>query len=133
MLGLFKSRQKTKRAKILVVDDKADLVETVQWMLESCDYDVISAANGREGLEIAASERPDLIVLDIRMPLMDGHEMLKCLREDPALKAIPVIMCTVCDKVQDITTASSYNISDYITKPFNCVELIEKISNALKK
>jgi len=133
MLGTFRPRKKTKQAKILIVDDEIDLVKAVQWMLKSYDYDTVSAPNGIEGLRIAASEKPDLIVLDIRMPLMNGYEMLKHLRGDPALKNIPVIMCTASNEVQDIATASSYNICDYITKPFDCTQLIGRISNALKK
>lgn len=133
MIGIFRARKKTKRAKILVVDDEIDLVKAVKWMLKSYDYDIVSASNGIEGLRTAASEKPDLIVLDVKMPLMNGHEMLKHLRRDPALKNIPVIMCSVCNEIQDIATASSYNICDYITKPFDCAQLIGRISNALTK
>jgi len=133
MLGTFRHGKKTKRAKILFVDDEVDLVRAVQWMLKSYDYDIVSAPNGIEGLRIAAIEKPDLIVLDIIMPLMNGHEMLKHLRKDPALKNIPVIICTVSNEIQDIATASSYNICDYITKPFECAQLIDRISNALTK
>lgn len=133
MLGLFKSKKKAKKAKILLIDDEADLVETIQWMLQSSGYDIVSATNGKEGLELATRERPDLIVLDIRMPVMDGHEMLKRLRGNPDFKDIPVIMCTMSDEIWDITEASRYKICDYITKPFNGLDLIEKISDVLNK
>jgi two-component system alkaline phosphatase synthesis response regulator PhoP len=133
MIGIFRARKKTKRAKILIVDDEVDLVKAVQWMLKSYDYDIVSAPNGIEGLRVAASEKPDLIVLDIKMPLMNGHEMLKNLRKDPALKNIPVIICTVSNEVQDIAAASGHNICDYITKPFDCSQLLGRISNALTK
>jgi two-component system alkaline phosphatase synthesis response regulator PhoP len=132
MLGLFKSKKKTARAKILVVDDEPDLVSTIQYRLEWSNCEVITAANGKEGLEKAANERPDLILLDINMPVMNGHEMLKCLREHPDLKDIPVIMVTVICEPQDIATASSYGIADYVTKPFDFTELMEKIANALE-
>jgi two-component system alkaline phosphatase synthesis response regulator PhoP len=132
MLGLFKSKKKTARAKILVVDDEPDLVSTIQYRLEWSKCEVITAANGKEGLEKAANERPDLILLDINMPVMNGHEMLKCLREHPDLKDIPVIIVTVICEPQDIATASSYGIADYVTKPFDFTELMEKIANALE-
>ena len=132
MLGLFKSKKRTDQAKILVVDDDADLVETIQRRLEYCQWKIMTAGNGREGLEKAAKEKPDLIVLDIGMPEVDGHEMLKQLREHPSLRDIPVIMCTMSDKVHDITTASSNNICDYLTKPFDFADLTEKIAAALK-
>ena len=132
MFELFKSKKKTNHARILVVDDEPDLVETIRCRLEWCKYEVVIANNGQEGLEKAASEKPDLILLDISMPIMDGHQMLERLKNTPDLKNIPVIMCTaLCDK-QDVVTTSSYGIVDYVTKPFDYTELVEKISNALK-
>jgi DNA-binding response OmpR family regulator len=132
MLGLFKPKKKTGRVRILVVDDEPDLVDTIKRRLEFFDWDVTTAPNGQEGLECALNYKPDLVVLDIDMPVMNGHEMLKHLREHPKLKDIPVIMCTMSDKVQDITMASSNNICDYLTKPFDFMDLTEKISAALK-
>lgn len=133
MLGLFKQKEKTGRARILVVDDDTALIDTIQHRFEYCKWEVITAANGKEGLEKAANEKPDLIVLDINMPVLNGHEMIKRLRGYPKLKDIPVIMCTMSNKVQDITTAASYDISGYVTKPFDFAELIETIENALKE
>ena len=132
MLGLCKKKGKTNRPKILVVDDDPDLVEIIQRRFEYYKCEVSVAPNGKEGLEKAASEKPDVIVLDIKMPVMNGHEMLRHLRQHPDLKDIPVIMCSRSCEVQDIVTASSYNISDYVTKPFDCTELTEKTLNILK-
>jgi len=87
MLGLFKSKKKSTRAKILVVDDEPDLVNTVQCRLKWHRCEVITASNGKEGLEKAISERPDLILLDLNMPVMNGHEMLKRLRNHPDAKS----------------------------------------------
>ena len=81
---------------------------------------------------MAAQEKPDLILLDTNMPVMNGHEMLKKLRADKELKHIPVIMLTAISSPQDIAAASSYGITDYVTKPFDFTELMEKVSNALK-
>ncbi|MHC4131988.1 MAG: response regulator [Planctomycetota bacterium] len=131
MLSIFKSDKKTKQTKILIVDDEPDIVETMQCRLEFCKYKVVTADNGEEGLKKAASEKPDLILLDTNMPVLNGHQMLKRLRNDPALKNIPVIMCTALCESHDIATASAYGITDYVTKPFDYAQLIEKISNAL--
>jgi CheY-like chemotaxis protein len=132
MFGLFKSGKKSGKVKILIVDDEPDYVSTIQHHLEWANYTTVVATNGKEGLEKAASEKPDLILLDTSMPVMDGHEMLEYLSKDPQLKNIPVIMVTAACEVDDIATASSYGISDYIAKPFNFTELKEKIAAALK-
>jgi len=132
MLGLLKKKIKTHRPRILVVDDDPNIAETIQQRLAYYGCEVIAAANGEEGLTKTAEEKPDLIVLDIKMPVMNGHDMLKHLRGQKKLRDIPVIMCTVSDEVEDITVASSYNICDYITKPFYCGDLVDKIMTALK-
>jgi len=133
MLTLFKSKEKTGRARILIVDDDATLVRIIERRFEHCGWEVISASDGDEGLDKAITRTPDLIILDILMPVMTGHEMLERLRRNPKTKDMPVIMCTARSDVQDIATASSYNISDYVTKPFDCTELIERIETALAK
>ena len=132
MLRLYKPKKKVNPAKILIVDDNPDLVEIIQHRLNPYGWKVITSINGKEGIEKAAKEKPDLIVLDINMPIMNGHDMLYCLRKDPDLKGTPVIMCTVSNQIKDITRASSFNISDYFTKPFNSSELAEKIREVLE-
>ncbi len=132
MLGLFKSKTKTARPKILFVDDEADLVSTVECRLKWSDFDVVTAPNGKEGLDKAMSEKPNLILLDTNMPVMNGYEMLEHLRKNPHLKNIPVIMLTAMCEAQDIVKASSYGIADYVTKPFDFTELVEKITNILE-
>ena len=132
MLSIFKQKQQIDHAKILLVDDEPDLIDTIQCRLEANNFVVSTAFNGEEGLQKAASDKPDLILLDTNMPVMNGHEMLEHLRKDPDLKNIPVIMCTALCEAQDIAAASSYGISDYVTKPFDYADLIEKIANALE-
>ena len=132
MLGLFKSKKKTAQAKILIVDDEADIVSTLQYRLKFCEFNVITAGNGKEGLEKAENEKPDLILLDINMPIMDGHEMLERIRNRPDLKDTPVIMFTAYSDKRDITKSANLGIADYVTKPFDFAELMEKISNALE-
>ena len=129
MFGLSKSKKKSVPAKILVIDDEPDLVSTIQCRLEWCEFEVVTAGNGEEGLEKAAKEKPDLILLDIDMPTMKGHEVLEHLRNRPDLRDIPVIMCTALCGAEDIAKASSYGVVDYIAKPFDFAELVEKISN----
>ena len=82
-------------------------------------------------MEKAASEKPDLILLDTNMPIMNGHDTLEHLNKDPQLKNIPVIMVTAACEMDDIATASSFGVVDYIAKPFDFAELKEKIANAL--
>ncbi len=133
MLGILKkNKKKVSQPKILVVDDEQDLVSTVEYRLKFSNCTVVTACNGQEGLEKAAAEDPDLILLDTNMPVMDGHEMLKQLRADPKLKEIPVIMLTAICGPQDIAAASAYGIADYVTKPFDFTELMEKVEAALK-
>jgi len=132
MLGLFKSKKKTTQAKILIVDDEIDIVNTVQYRLKSCDFDVITANDGKEGLEKVISEKPDLVLLDINMPIMDGHEMLERIRSRPDLKNIPVIMLTAYSDRRDISKAADLGIEHYVTKPFDFTDLMEKISKALE-
>lgn len=132
MTGLFKPKKKTGRVKILLVDDKRDIVEIIQYRLNLFGWEVITSSDGKEGLKMAEDEKPDLIVLDINMPIMNGHKMLDSLRANPALRDNPVIMCTISNRIEDITKASSFNISDYVTKPFNCTELAEKIREVLE-
>jgi CheY-like chemotaxis protein len=132
MFGLFKSKKEPTTAKILVVDDEPDFVTTIQCRLEWCHYEVVTAGDGREGLEKAESERPDLVLLDTNMPVMNGHEMLEHMRRHAELKNIPVIMVTALCEPQDISTASSYGVADYIAKPFDFAELVEKIAHALE-
>lgn len=131
MFGLFKGK-KSGKVKILIVDDEPDFVSTIQHHLEWANYLTAVATNGQEGLEKAASEKPDLILLDTNMPVMNGHETLEHLNKDPELKHIPVIMVTAACEVDDIATASSFGVVDYIAKPFDFAELKEKITNAVE-
>jgi adenylate cyclase len=123
--------EKRDQARILVVDDEPDLIDTIGCRLEANGYEVLTATNGQEALDRAAADRPDLILLDNNMPVMSGLEVLQQLGESPQLRDIPVIMCTALCEPTDISAAQSCGITDYVTKPFDCAELIEKIENAL--
>jgi len=133
MLTSLSSKKKTDKARILVVDDEPDLISTIEFRLECCNCEVITATNGKEGLEKAAEVKPDLMLVDTNMPVMNGHEMLERLKEDPQLKDIPVIMVTVMCEPQYIATASALGVADYVTKPLDFSELMQKIADTLKK
>jgi two-component system, OmpR family, alkaline phosphatase synthesis response regulator PhoP len=131
MLKLFRSKKQTSHMKVLIVDDEPDLLSTVEYRLKFADCDVVTACNGQEGLEKALSEKPDLILLDTNMPVMNGHQMLERLRANPELKNIRVIMLTARAEPQDIAAASALGVSDYITKPFDFTQLMDKVRAAV--
>ncbi len=117
--------------KILVVEDDLDILRLVTFSLEKSGYEVLTAVNGKEGLEKATNDRPDIILLDLMMPFMGGAEMLERLKEIPDMKDVPVIILTArCDQ-QNIAAIRAYGVSDYVTKPFGPTELMEKIENTL--
>lgn len=128
-LGLKKKISKTR---ILVVDDEPNIVQTLQDRLEMNEYEVFTAGNGREGLKRFEDERPHVILLDVIMPIMDGHEMLEVLRKQPGGQDVSVIMLTARSQTQDIARANACGIDDYIVKPFDLSELLEKIESVVE-
>jgi two-component system alkaline phosphatase synthesis response regulator PhoP len=132
MFEFFWTKKKNDRASILVVDDEPNIVQTLQDRLEMNNYKVLTATNGKEGLDKAINEKPDIILLDVIMPVMDGHEMLEHLRRTPEGQDIAVIMLTARSQNQDIARATESGIEDYIIKPFDLSELLEKIESILE-
>jgi DNA-binding response OmpR family regulator len=132
MFDFFGFGKKAGKTKILVVDDEPNIVQTLKDRLEMNDYIVFTACNGQEGLEVAKQESPDLILLDVIMPIMDGHEALEKLRQAEWGKNISVIMLTARSQAQDISRAKACDIEDYIIKPFDLSELLEKIESILE-
>ena len=132
MLGSLKSNKKVDQAKILIVDDEPDCISIISCRLEWSHFNVITATNGIEALQVAEKEKPDLILLDTNMPEMNGHETLERLRKHPILKGIPVIMVTALCEKDDIAKASSFGIEGYVTKPIDFTGLLEKISGILE-
>lgn len=110
--------------KILVCDDERHIVRLIQVNLERHGYQVVTAYDGKEGLEKARAEKPDLMVLDVMMPYMDGFEVLKTLKRDPATENLPVIMLTAKAQDKDVFEGYHYGADMYLTKPFNPMELI---------
>jgi two-component system, OmpR family, alkaline phosphatase synthesis response regulator PhoP len=110
--------------KILVVDDERHIVRLVEVNLTRAGYEVATAYDGVEALEKVKKEEPDMVVLDVMMPRMDGFEVLKRLQADPDTQDIPVIMLTAKAQDADIFRGWSSGVSSYLTKPFNPRELL---------
>lgn len=110
--------------KILTCDDERNIVRLIQVNLERQGYDVVTAYNGRECLEVVEREHPDLIVLDLMMPEMHGFEVLEVLKKNPETAQIPVIMLTARTQDQDVLKGWQAGVECYLTKPFNPIELI---------
>jgi two-component system alkaline phosphatase synthesis response regulator PhoP/two-component system response regulator VicR len=110
--------------KILAVDDEKHIVRRVQVNLERQGYEVITASDGKEALQKVEDERPDLVVLDVMMPYMDGFEVLQNLRRNPSTREIPVIMLTAKAQDADVFQGWQSGVDCYLTKPFNPMELI---------
>jgi CheY-like chemotaxis protein len=126
------------KAKILIVDDDADFVESTRIVLESKPYEVIVAVNGNDALRKAAEEKPDLILLDIIMPVKDGFTAAEQLKKDPNLAKIPVLMLTSYSTKgsgTEIPRGSGYSLDteDYIEKPVTPQNLLAVIEKHLKK
>jgi two-component system alkaline phosphatase synthesis response regulator PhoP len=110
--------------KVLVCDDERHIVRLIQVNLEREGYKVVTAYDGKEGLEKVRTEKPDLMVLDVMMPYMDGFEVLKALRRDADTADLPVIMLTAKAQDKDVFEGYTYGADMYLTKPFNPRELI---------
>ena len=119
-------------ANILVVDDNKDLVSFLKRRLELENHTVTVAENGQQALQEVERQRPDLIVLDIMMPVMDGFECNLRLKESQATSTIPVIMLTAKSETTDKLTALFTGACEYITKPFKSQELLEAINRLLQ-
>jgi two-component system alkaline phosphatase synthesis response regulator PhoP/two-component system response regulator VicR len=110
--------------RILVVDDERHIVRLIQVNLERAGYQVATAFDGKEALKRVEEAKPDLIVLDVMMPYMDGFEVQKRLQADPNTRNIPVIMLTAKSQDADVFRGWASGVSAYLTKPFNPLELL---------
>jgi DNA-binding response OmpR family regulator len=119
------------KKKILAIDDESDLLLIIKTALFAEGYDVLTATNGPDGLALASDHIPDLIILDMMMPEMDGFEVLKELRASDKTAGIPVIMLTGVSEKAKIRTALDQGIDYYIVKPFEFHDLLSKIKIAM--
>ncbi len=120
-----------KKGKILVVDDEINITQILEFSIGSEGYEVITARNGEDAIDKARREQPDLIVLDIMMPKIDGYEACRILKANPLTKNIPVVLLTA--KGRDIDKRLGYEVgaTDYIVKPFSPSKLIDRIQQLL--
>jgi two-component system, OmpR family, alkaline phosphatase synthesis response regulator PhoP len=115
------------KKRILAVDDEEHMTNLISLHLRNAGYEVTVARDGTEALECLKHGAPDLIVLDIMMPIMDGWEVLKCVREDPEGAGVPVIMLTSRSQNADIARGWQEGVDSYLTKPFNPLELVSLV------
>ena len=117
--------------RILAVDDERHIVRLIQVNLERYGYEVIAAFDGKEALEKVHSERPDLIVLDVMMPDMDGFEVLQNLKKDLSTRDIPVLLMTIKDSDAEVFRGWQSGVDCFISKPFNPLELVAYVRRML--
>jgi DNA-binding response OmpR family regulator len=118
--------------KILVVDDEADLVETLRFPLEMEGYHVLVSYNGEDALNQARKENPDLILLDLMLPKLDGYKVCRLLKFDERYKHIPILMLTAKTQEKDKILGTETGANEYITKPFEMDYLLKKVRAYLK-
>ena len=121
------------KKKILVVEDEKDMVYAVTLELETAGYEVITAFDGKEGLEKARKESPDLIILDLMLPKMDGYKVCGLLKADRRYNRIPIIMFTARAQDSDMKMGEEAGTDAYITKPFDPQVLLKKARELLKE
>jgi DNA-binding response OmpR family regulator len=117
--------------KILVVDDEADLAETIRFSLEAEGYTVLVSCDGEDALNQARKENPDLILLDLMLPKLDGYKVCRLLKFDTRYKHIPILMLTAKTQEKDKILGMGTGADEYITKPFEIDELLEKVRSYL--
>lgn len=119
-------------ARLLVVDDLEPNVRLLRAKLEAEYYDVVTAASGKEALHVASAEQPDLVLLDVMMPGMDGYETCRALKENPRTRHIPVIMVTALDQQEDRVKGLEAGADDFLTKPIDDVTLLARVRSLLR-
>ena len=119
------------RKKILLVDDSGTTLMMEKMILNKGPYDLVTAKDGEEGVAKALEENPDLILLDIVMPKMDGFEACRRLRAEEVTKETPIIMVTTRGEVENVEHGYELGCTDYVTKPINSLELMTKVKNYL--
>ena len=120
-----------KPARVLLIDDESNIRKMTKTRLEQAGFDVLSAARGEAGLDIARREKPDAIILDVMMPQMDGREVLKRLKAEPETKDIPVIILTVIQPGEEMADPIPAGAAIYMSKPYRPDELVQKLQRIL--
>ena len=117
--------------KILIIDDEQDIVDTLQFTLETEGYECYTAFDGEHGLQLAKELSPDLIILDVMMPKMNGFKICRLLKYDTLYKDIPIIMLTARSQTEDRTIGEETGANEYITKPFDLEDVVNKVKTYL--
>src|SRR2546430_2778795 len=120
------------RARVLVVDDEADLVRILQFGLQGIGYQVETASDGQEALKKAREQKPDLILLDLMLPKLDGYKVCRMLKFDERYKSIPIVILSARTQEADREMARSTGADLFITKPYNLEEILQTIQNLLQ-
>lgn len=123
----------SEKKKILVVDDELDMLMVIKLRLEASGYETITATDGLEGLNVARKVKPDLIVLDVMLPKMNGYKVSRFLKFDEEYKHIPIIMLTALAGEEDRSTGIETGANAYISKPFETQELLDTIRRFLSE
>ncbi len=118
---------------ILVIEDERDILDLVEYHLKQSGFKVLTAMDGGSGLEMAIKERPDLIVLDLMLPVMDGKDVCRALKSNPTTQTIPVLMLTAKAEELDRVIGFELGADDYVTKPFSSRELVLRIKAILRR
>lgn len=119
--------------RILIVEDDTNIEQLVSFKLKNSGYEVFTAVNGEKALEFLKDNTVDLIVTDMMMPIMDGKELMKHLKNDPKTQSIPTIMLTSRSLEKEIVDAFSLGVDDYVKKPFSPQELVARIKTVLAR
>ncbi len=118
---------------ILIIDDETEMVEMMSMRLRAFGYDVEVAYDGSSGLEKVKQTKPDLVILDLMLPKIDGNQLCALLKKDVELKKIPVIVLTALDQTHDLNSPKEHHADFYMVKPFDPQELLAKIKELIKK
>ncbi|TML89760.1 MAG: response regulator [Actinobacteria bacterium] len=113
---------------VLVIDDDPVIVKLLRVNFELEGFNVISAGDGREGVEMVRAERPDVVISDIMMPTMNGLELVSILKSDPTTADVPVLLLSAKAQMADVQRGFELGADDYVTKPFDPIELIDKVT-----
>jgi two-component system alkaline phosphatase synthesis response regulator PhoP len=123
----------SRKKKILVVDDEKDLTALVSLHMKMAGFEVLTASNGEKALDLSREEKPDLIILDLMLPKIDGWQVCERLRQDAVTKDIPVIMLTARAQIEDKLKGFEAGADDYVTKPFSPRELVARVKRVLAR
>jgi len=116
---------------VLVVDDEPNIVVSLEFLLKQAGYDVRVARNGEEALKAIAERAPDLVLLDVMTPILDGYHVCETIRADPKLRHVHILMLTAKSRDVEREKALALGADDYITKPFSTRELVQRVRNVL--